>query len=366
MKKIKITKLILILAIVIGCTLLCVNKTNAETAQTGTTGTTGTTENDKDSQKTDGLTDFSNAKFNWTFVERNYYLTISGVDINSSHTYFYCVTNSKDTQPDSKDAKLLGSKNNSLTFYDNGYITINKDMYLWIYETIGSEKELALKGQKIEKPKLYENGDVFKSNATLTSVETVNKCSSILFNYPVSTNKRKFKLKIGKITDNAVLKKLKENNDYTVLMDYAKKCTTLVYDKDEETKEYPNSSDWETSEVIMNTNTLQDGAYYFVYVDFDNENGKYIDMEAVTYGKMKIPQNEWFLFLNGEDGFSWDNLDNQEAPKQEEQPNNEDNTKAKTVIPQTGESAIVIATIIGVAGVGIFTIKKLNSMRDIK
>lgn len=372
MKKNKITKLLLILTILAGCIILFANNTKAETTETGTateastTANANTTNTDTTGTSTDtttsNLTDFSNAKFAWKNSGGIYALVISSVKLDSKTTYFYCITSSKDKVPNFAEAKVTGKDdegNISITD-DKDYITLNSDIYLWIYESVGSEKKLVLEGKKIDKPELKKNAEAFSDSSTLDFSDS-NLGSWITFNYPIMGNKRKFNLKIGKVTDKSALKKVKENNDYTDVLDYAKKSTSLVYDNIEETTV---NYQWKTNKKLFDASQVEDGAYYFVYVNFDNENGKYLDMEAVTIAKMKSIKDHWWLFLNGQSDFNWNGFEGTETAKTEEQP--KDDTKAKSVIPQTGESAIAIATIIGVAGVGIFTVKKLNSMRDIK
>lgn len=171
------------------------------------------------------------------------------------------------------------------------------------------------------------------------------------FRFPAATEKRKFKLKIGKITDNSILKKIKDG-DYsgiTELLEYAKK-NEAVYTGNLTT----TSKDYFRIDKALfdGRKILQDKAYYYVYAQFDDENGKYYPIEGVTLGQAwfsSINKNNWDLYAYTTDNFEWNNLSG----------TNGDDTVAKDKLPNTGATiAIAISIIMLLASVITFKVKR--------
>ena len=82
---------------------------------------------------------------------------------------------------------------------------------------------------------------------------------------------------------------------------------------------------------------LEDGAYYFLYIELDDEGGKYIPAETVTFAQASTYfdfSGDWFLFFYGSADFKWANIDLDEQ-------RDDDTTVAPTVIPATGEKAVI-------------------------
>ena len=108
---------------------------------------------------------------------------------------------------------------------------------------------------------------------------------------------------------------------------------------------------------------LQDQAYYYIYVEFDDENGKYYPIEGVTLGQAWISRtNEyWDLWAYTSDEFEWNNLS---TTPSEEQP--KDETISPEKIPHAGsEVLIIIAVIILAVTTCVISYKKYNWFRDI-
>ena len=131
---------------------------------------------------------------------------------------------------------------------------------------------------------------------------------------------------------------------------------------------------------------LNNGEYYYIYIKFDDENGKYEPVEAVTLTQAVNSSNIWFLCTLSDDRFTWNNLGSGEEQKPEEQepeqeptqkpeekpetpeqkPQN-DPTTAPGTIPQTGEiTLIVVASVVAIVAVGVVFYKKYNYLKGIK
>jgi len=186
--------------------------------------------------------------------------------------------------------------------------------------------------------------------------------SNISFRFPSATQNRKFKLKIGKVTDNSILQKI-QNNDYsgiTELLQYAKN-NAAVYTADLTTT-------WENyyrndQALFDGIKLLEDRAYYYIYVEFEDEEGKYYPIEGVTLGQAWISSSGkyWDLWAYTEDNFEWNNLSS--TPSGDTTP--KDDTIAKEELPNTGIRLAVIVSIFTLAGAVVFFKIKENKYKGI-
>ena len=246
------------------------------------------------------------------------------------------------------------------------YVELNKDMYLWVLEDvklgdgftnddnkyISRDRKFVLKGEKLTKPSLPQLNLIVKAfniskwNSTTSSEE--NKSTWISFRFPSYTEKRKFTLKIGKVTDGNILNKI-HNNDYsgiTELLSYAK-SHSAVYTKELETT---SSNYFSSKDVLFDGNTLLTHKdFYYIYVLFDDENGKYAPVEGVTLGQAWIGTSLWDLYAYTRENIEWNNLSG-------------DYTVATRPIPQTGEKIIIITSIVII---GIGTVVLINRYKRI-
>ena len=104
---------------------------------------------------------------------------------------------------------------------------------------------------------------------------------------------------------------------------------------------------------IVNKLNIEKGAYYFVYMVVDNENGKYIDIEDVAI----------YTESNVKEGNALIHFDFADIEVEEE----EDNTVVPDAkLPQTGVSYIIMIAIGIVVVVGIIAYKKYKKYIDIK
>ena len=262
------------------------------------------------------------------------------------------------------------------------YAELNQDLYLWVIqeskledwyydengEYVGYATKFVAEAQKIERSTLPQLNLILQTfNIGYWTTSTSNDSENftrINFNFPSAVANRKFTLKIGKVTDNAILAKIK-NNDYTGITDllsYAKN-NKAVYSKQLTTTSvaYFKSND----ALFDGRSLLDEKSYYFIYVEFDDENGKYYPIEGVTLGQPWFATNSisWDLWAYTSSDFKWDNLTSTYTSTNKQ---TADATVATTKLPQTGTNVIVILSVIGVVFViGIVFYKKYNNYRNI-
>ena len=101
-----------------------------------------------------------------------------------------------------------------------------------------------------------------------------------------------------------------QKGDYsgvTDLLAYAKK-NDAVYTADLTTT---NENYYRNEKTLFDgRKLLQDNAYYYIYVQFDDENGKYYPIEGVTLGQAWLysSNNSWDLYAYTDENFKWNNL----------------------------------------------------------
>lgn len=320
---------------------------------------TGTVKAKDDLDKDGGTTDFSNAKYSWSNNEIfGIDLIISDIKLNNKSFYKYEITESKDITPTKSKEYLTSQNENSLQVNNLGYnISLNQDIYLWIWEN----DELVLKGQKITKPEFYKGIRAWDSASFITYLG-----SQILLNQPVGdlkNNPRKMNVKIGRISDNSLMKKLKENPNSEELLTYAK-TSEKIYDNTIITNW---NKGYSAEEILPNfdSSKLIDEAYYFVYVELDGENGKYIPVENVTFAQADtyIEQGSWFLFLYGSNDFKWSE-DLKADTNQDDK--KVDNTQSDKKIPQTGTKATITIAFASIVVIGILGYLGYRRYNEIK
>lgn len=287
------------------------------------------------------FTDFSKAKYELLFdVDTDLKITGIKPKDDSKTTYYYVIT-STNKKPDismnkmgsidtevSKEVKYLSvnAKENYIysTYLDN-YVELNQDLYLWVIQDIGLEDsyydnngnsiwhstKFVVEGEKLTRPALPQLNLILKSFSIgkWESKSDSDTYTYINFRFPSAVENRKFKIKIGKVTDNDILQKI-QKGDYsgvTDLLAYAKK-NNAVYTADLTTTSenyYRNEKN-----LFDGRKLLQDKAYYYIYVQFDDESGKYYPIEGVTLGQawFATSNNSWELYAYTNENFKWNNL----------------------------------------------------------
>ncbi len=254
------------------------------------------------------------------------------------------------------------------------FLQRNEDIYVSVLERKKVESDtktnLAITARKMERPEqLPKLGNRF-------SIYFSNSVTPFFFWAPNSDTHgnyidRKVKIKIGQVTDTELLKSIKANKaqGYTKLLDYAKKATKYNYIG---TIQYTGKTG-AGSYVPTSEMNLADGAYYFAYIELDDENGLYYPVEDIALYRAKGTKD---LVRYPDKEFVWEIAEEtkkpiEEAPKPEkpkkEQPaqKTEDNTTAKESLPQTGEKAIlsVVVVFAVLTGIGYVKYKKYQDIK---
>lgn len=331
----------------------------------------------------------------------NYSIKISNVtlDANSQYlAYFHYkdeeITNNK-VMSHSHAIIDIGKEQGDITsIWIKDFLQKSGDIYVSILQRKGTDasakNNLILTTKKIERPELLPKlgnrfNIYFDNNSTKTyffapNVNTKNG----------GTITRKLKIKIGHITDMSILKTIRDNkvkglND---LLNYSKKANNYNYVG---TIEYKGNSSGITESLTSKMN-LENGEYYFAYIELDDENGVYYPVEDISlyYAKnttdlIRYPKKEfvWNIKedINNSEQDEQKEENKEEEPKQEPientikdttnniEENNkqekEDTTKAKGVLPQTGEKAIqvIVVLMIVLVAIGYY---KYRQYKDIK
>lgn len=298
-------------------------------------------------------TDFSNAEYkaDWDGVCQ-IRAEVSNVTTKAKEgRAYYAIITKDESKPELniKDAKPMSKdSNNNLFVYITEYAELNQDLYLWIIEHdyISEKENFVVSAKKIERPELRKYTSVFRNTY-------IAKDSFILdFNIPYSTNQRKFNVKVGKIADNNILKSIK-NNESTVfdnLISYAKSSNS-IYNTELMTNDgiFPGCSNVSQTKIDL---SVEDGEYYYLYVDFDDENGKYYPLDpGITIAQATSSDYYWSLFFLGDNNFNWKDFGNEgeNQPKTDpEEGKKEDPTVAPKTMPRTGKNIILTISIIAV------------------
>lgn len=331
-------------------------------------------------------TDFSSAEFSLEREAiRGVTLKISNVKENPDSDYYIMISENKpvlDPEDPTSNFEILGSNvNNQFEYYGaESFVQLNQKLNLWIVERQYNETEgdfsykYVVEGKELTRPEYPKYANVFW--ATFFADDG----TQLMFNVPWGDNTRKINLRIGKITDNSILNKIK-NNDITgfeELLEYGK-TQTAIYDNQLTSTKYENgscdngydSADLESIPII--DLKLENEAYYYVYAELDDENGKYYPVEGVTLGQARIGDDYWTLSVLGDEDFTWSEFggengqtNNVNTPIANNITNVNNTNKLPSRLPKAGITVTVFAVIIGIAIVSVVSYKKYNYYKGIK
>ena len=352
---------------------------------------TNTEGEDKEAQETEESSsykyaDFSKATFEWKNMSTiQVALEVKNIINPNKDSRYYAVVKGKNEKDDINDYLKDGIVNISL---DNGYfsdldknnalkfvlmerdIELNQDMYLTIIESpvdiTKNKPQIVLNTKKLKEYEYPKYADLFYSSV----MATYNSTLIPLAIPTVHNSERKATMKIGRVSDTNILNKIKNNdeNGWTELLKYAKSSSAIWSEK-----VTLKSGTYDVNKGVLDKSKLVNGAYYYLYTQLDDENGKYDSVEGVTIAKADIPEN-WFLFFLGQDSFNWDGLSNKkETEKKETNTGSKDSNKTTTKkddtpskLPYTGTQSFLIVLII-ISTVGIIFFKyKNNQYKGIK
>lgn len=305
-------------------------------------------------------TDFSNAKFELKKDGTSKaIIEISNVIAKDDSSYYLFIksnNNKPDVSSDMNDEILYMSydkENKMFKTTDTSkvakYVELNQDLYITILEkkSYNSEK-IVVYGEKLNRFDEPKYSDAF--HATFMTIDADQIVTSFTHS---GENNRKMQIKVGKITDTTILQKIKnrDSSGFASLLSLAK-SNEGIYNKTVDINgndyaiEYCAGEGWSKENEIINLKGLEDGEYYFLYVKTLDENGKYIEQEAVTLAQANVLDNYWSMFFYGSSDFKWADFGDTEV----------DNTIAEGPLPQAGAKEIIGATLIIVLlSVGIFS-----------
>ena len=330
-------------------------------------------------------TDFSSAEFSleiegWRAVA----LKISNVKENPDSDYYIMISENKpvlDPEDPTSNFEILDSNgNNQFEYYGaESFVQLNQKLNLWIVEKQYNETEgdfsykYVVEGKELTRPEYPKYANVF--TATFFSNDT----TQIVFSVPWGYNTRKINLRIGKITDNSILNKIKNNNitGFEELLEYGK-TQTAIYDNQltstKPTNSYFDNGYNNNEDAPIIDLKLENEAYYYVYAELDDENGKYYPVEGVTLGRASVHDDgAWYLFVLGDEDFTWSEFgegngqtNNVNTPIANNITNANNTNKLPSRLPKAGITVTVFAVIIGIAIVSVVSYKKYNYYKGIK
>ena len=331
-------------------------------------------------------TDFSNAEFSFEEVGagNSLNLKVSNVKENPDSDYYVMISENKpvfDPEDPISNFEILDSiGNNQFEYYGaESFVQLNQKLNLWIVERQYNETErdwsykYVVEGKELTRPEYPKYANVFRAT------QFTHNSTQLMFTVPWGDNTRKINLRIGKITDNSILNKIK-NNDITgfeELLEYGKTQTTIYDNQLTSTKFGPYSFDEgykNNEDAPIIDLKLENESYYYVYAELDDENGKYYPVEGVTLGRASVyDDGSWYLFVLGDDNFTWSEFgggngqtNNVNTPIANNITNANNTNKLPSRLPKAGITVTVFAVIIGIAIVSVVSYKKYNYYKGIK
>lgn len=221
-------------------------------------------------------TDFSNVEINLSKDVLSFDKVTFNTDSGTCYYAFIANTSAKPTFGvereeirDNCTYYFYGSTKDKKVTGMGEFIEKAEDMYIWILEErTDSDNEFiykeVLSAKKIEKPELGNLGTRFEAFFFSDKTE-------ISLNEPYKDEKRKVNLKIGKVTDSNLISEINNKGSLDKLLSYAKSSTPL----------YTNTIKLGNSNPITEEFDVADKEYYYVYMELDDENGKYRKIEDI-------------------------------------------------------------------------------------
>lgn len=342
--------------------ILWVKITNGTNTYYDCTGYSSEIKTEQPTENTGDWTNCSNASFSLTKsgISRSL-IEISGITPKEGSNYYLLITPTND-KPNLSDYTYNDNLNLS---YDESsktlktidtdevakYVELNQNLFASIVEVQKNKSNIISYGNKLERYTEPKYADAFY--ATFISYNSDQIVTNFTHN---AENNRKLQIKVGKITDQEILKKLQkqDSSGFADLMAFAKSNSgiyneTVSADKDSSYSiSYSAGSSSNLENNLINLNGLEDDAYYYLYVKTDDENGKYISNDAVTFAQASVFDDSWYLSFYGSSDFNWTEFSD----------NNVDDTIAPGILPKAGiNSILIISSLISVC-IGVIAYKK--------
>lgn len=320
-------------------------------------------------------TDFSNCTLEWK-KDENYLpkqLTIYNDKNIKNHRYYVYVKNDNSApnikvKENDKSINETYEKNNHYgTLNEKGETTILLSDVLElnsksIYVTIVEQQYVSEKNEYVNKTVLskeVKRPDELSVGNRMKCYFFSDRTSTYLY-YPYKDEKsRKVNLKIGTITDNKILRNIKDGKSGCLqdLLTYAKESKNTIY-----TGTVTLGRDKE----ITSGMNIVNKAYYYVYMELEDENGKYYPVEDVSLYQGLVAESvgkNLFDYLSSD--FKW-NLSDDGSTGTNSDTDGKDETIAPSKIPQTGVSQVAIISIAGISCLALGGYLGYRKYRDIK
>ena len=274
-------------------------------------------------------------------------LVVSGLPTGGSYAYFADFSSSTPYENSTTIFSLIEGEGSYVSAEtSNDLIQINQDIYAHIVDKADPLHPVKIADVKVTKPS-FNNYNYFSSISHSTKTHT-----QLLFDIPYDLNNedmpRKIHYKIGSISDASILRLFKNGDasGFAKLMEYAENDSNPLYD---EVKSPVYANGYAQDGEIIAGSKLTDNAFYYLYAVLEDEDGKYIPLKSVTLAQADVfPDQDysWYLFFYGSKELNFDGISDPTTP---------DSDKTPSVLPATGEKALVFALIgVTVAGVVIF------------
>lgn len=274
-------------------------------------------------------------------------LVVSGLPTGGSYAYFADFSSSTPYENSTTIFSLIEGEGSYVSAEtSNDLIQINQDIYAHIVDKADPLHPVKIADVKVTKPS-FNNYNYFSSLSHSTKTHT-----QLLFDIPYDLNNedmpRKIHYKIGSISDASILRLFKNGDasGFAKLMEYAENDSNPLYD---EVKSPVYANGYAQDGEIIAGSKLTDNAFYYLYAVLEDEDGKYIPLKSVTLAQADVfPDQDysWYLFFYGSRELNFDGVSDPTTP---------DSDKTPSVLPATGEKALVFALIgVTVAGVVIF------------
>ena len=243
------------------------------------------------------------------FDQQSAYLRIYDAGFNSEKSYVATFTKDKqsvkeeisndedhtvvsDLPIDEQTIKNAGFTSSDYLSYAEKY----GDVYVTFYVS-NSEKTGYFK--KISEPILVEKPENLKLSRRFTVFPWEDSTSLYYNNLGSILTNRTVNYKLGKVTNTTILNKIK-NNDYSGLEDL------LILAKNDQNSISTGKMDLDSSipSLFAQTDLIED-AYYYIYLELDDENGKYYELEDVSlYQCLNSKEGLWLANMDNE-SFKW-------------------------------------------------------------
>ena len=254
-------------------------------------------------------TDFSDVTIDIKYTETgvteenrtNAYLVFSGITLDEAMEYRVVFTKDTYSVVDSFTEKPELS---SILYKDGGiiretgYASASErfgDVYVTIYERENSITPY----KKVSDTILVERPEELKLTKRIQGFLFENETSLFLWSINNINTERNVNYKIGKVTDNNILKNIK-NNQYSGLE------SLLSYAKNDNNPIKSAKTEFKTKESLYSQSDVTEGTYYYVYFSLDTEEGKYYPVEDVDlYYAKKLDDEKVWLYDYLDSNFKW-------------------------------------------------------------